>query len=69
MFFLNFQSDPRRAQTAQSLGLQSRHAYTITKVVEIRAHKVRGGIPLIRLRNPHGNNREWKGDFFKFFFS
>ena len=59
-YFLPFQSDPRRQQNAQRLGLQSRHAYTITKVVEIRAHKVRGGIPLIRLRNPHGNAKEWK---------
>merc|ERR1719336_2615774 len=32
-------SNPRRAQSAQSLGLQSRHAYTITKVIEIRSHK------------------------------
>lgn len=48
---------------AQRLGLQSRHAYTITKVVEIRSHKVRGGIPMVRLRNPHGNSREWKGDW------
>ena len=66
--------------------MQSRHAYTITKVVEIRSHKVRGGIPLIRLRfvynnnfinycflrelnylftfrNPHGNSKEWRGDW------
>ena len=43
--------------------MQSRHAYTITKVVEIRSHKVRGGIPLIRLRNPHGNSKEWTGDW------
>ena len=56
-------SDPSRSRSAQSLGLQSRHAYTITKVVEIRSHKVRGGIPLVRLRNPHGNSREWRGDW------
>ena len=48
---------------AQRLGLQSRHAYTITKVVEIRSPKVRGGIPLVRLRNPHGNSKEWRGDW------
>ena len=62
IFFL-FQSNSRRAQDAQRKGLQSRHAYTITKVVEIRSHKVRGGIPLIRLRNPHGNSKEWRGDW------
>ena len=32
-------------------------------MVEIRSHKVRGGIPLIRLRNPHGNSKEWTGDW------
>lgn len=52
-----------RAREAQQLGLQSRHAYTITKVVEIRSPKVRSGIPLVRLRNPHGNSKEWKGDW------
>ena len=53
----------RRVSEAQRLGLQSRHAYTITKVVEIRSPKVRGGIPLVRLRNPHGNSKEWRGDW------
>ena len=53
----------RRVAEAQRLGLQSRHAYTITKVVEVRSAKVRGGIPLVRLRNPHGNSKEWRGDW------
>lgn len=48
---------------AQRKGLQARHAYTITKVVEIRGRGIRGSIPLIRLRNPHGNNKEWTGDW------
>ena len=48
---------------AHRLGLQSRHAYTISKVVEIRSPRVRGGIPLVRLRNPHGNSKEWRGDW------
>ena len=52
-----------RVSEAQRMGLQSRHAYTITKVVEIRSPKVRGGIPLVRLRNPHGNDREWRGEW------
>jgi calpain len=57
-------SNSRQQRQAEQLGLQARHAYTITKVVEVRArggHK--GTIPLIRLRNPHGNGREWKGDW------
>lgn len=32
-------------------------------MVEIRSAKVPRGIPLVRLRNPHGNNREWKGEW------
>ena len=55
--------DSRRARDAQDKGLQSRHAYTITKVVEIRSGRISSGIPLVRLRNPHGNNREWRGDW------
>jgi len=57
-------SNSSHQSRAVQLGLQARHAYTITKVVEVRArngHK--GTIPLIRLRNPHGNAREWKGDW------
>jgi len=49
----------RRAADAQRMGLQARHAYTITKVVEIRSGNM--GIQLVRLRNPHGNHNEWKG--------
>lgn len=51
------------ASEAQRKGLQARHAYTLTKVVEIRSSNVRAGIPLVRLRNPHGNSKEWRGDW------
>jgi len=54
-------SNSRYQRQAMDLGLQARHAYTITKVVEVRLRNGRGTIPLIRLRNPHGNAREWKG--------
>jgi calpain len=40
-------------------GLHDRDAYTITKI-----HKLNDGentIPLIRLKNPHGNSVEWTG--------
>ena len=51
----------RYQREATNLGLQARHAYTITKVVAVRGRRGGGSIPLIRLRNPHGNAREWKG--------
>ena len=44
------------------LGLQTRHAYTITKVVGVRSKYGLEMIPLIRIRNPHGKGgMEWKG--------
>eukprot|EP00090_Calanus_glacialis_P041785 TRINITY_DN7431_c0_g1_i4.p1 TRINITY_DN7431_c0_g1~~TRINITY_DN7431_c0_g1_i4.p1 ORF type:complete len:838 (-),score=200.72 TRINITY_DN7431_c0_g1_i4:225-2738(-) len=54
-------SNSRSEAEGMRLGLQARHAYTITKVVEVRSRRGRGTIPLIRMRNPHGNSREWKG--------
>lgn len=54
-------SNSRYQAEGMRLGLQARHAYTITKVVEVRSHRGRNTIPLIRMRNPHGNSREWKG--------
>jgi len=54
-------SSSRHQAEGMRLGLQARHAYTITKVVEVRAGRGRNTIPLIRMRNPHGNSREWKG--------
>lgn len=53
----------RHQAEAVSLGLQGQHAYTITKVVKLQSRGFRGAIPLIRLRNPHGNGAEWKGDW------
>ena len=38
-------------------------SFPLFQVVEIRSARVRGGIPLVRLRNPHGNHREWRGDW------
>jgi len=54
-------SNSQYQSEATRLGLQARHAYTITKVVEVRSKRGRNSIPLIRMRNPHGNSREWKG--------
>lgn len=46
-----------------SVGLIRGHAYSITDVrlVEIETPRVRGKIPLLRIRNPWGNEAEWKG--------
>jgi len=54
-------SSSQHQSEGMRLGLQARHAYTITKVVEVRSRNGRNTIPLIRMRNPHGNSREWKG--------
>lgn len=44
-------------------GLIKGHAYSITsiKFVQIDHFKVQGKIPLIRVRNPWGNEAEWNG--------
>lgn len=44
------------------LGLLSGHAYTLNKVLEICPNNS-FAIPLVRLRNPHGNHNEWKGEW------
>eukprot|EP00092_Neocalanus_flemingeri_P057334 GFUD01068124.1.p1 GENE.GFUD01068124.1~~GFUD01068124.1.p1 ORF type:complete len:866 (-),score=218.50 GFUD01068124.1:2289-4886(-) len=54
-------SNSRSQAEAVRLGLQARHAYTITKVIEVRSKRGKNTIPLIRMRNPHGNSKEWKG--------
>ena len=43
-------------------GLIAGHAYTITDVrrVQLRKH---GILEMVRVRNPWGNEREWKGDW------
>jgi len=53
----------RHRYEAESKGLQSSHAYSITKVKNIKDPNSKGSIPLLRLRNPHGNEKEWKGDW------
>ncbi|XP_069668672.1 calpain-A isoform X4 [Periplaneta americana] len=59
----SIEPDPNvlEAQTAE--GLVKGHAYSITKVkyVDIQTPRSSGKIPLIRLRNPWGNEAEWNG--------
>ena len=44
-----------------SNGLIMGHAYSITAVKMVDLEKLGGQIPLIRIRNPWGNQAEWKG--------
>merc|ERR1712178_270448 len=43
-------------------GLICGHAYSITKValMDIKTSRTSGKIPMIRIRNPWGNEPEWK---------
>lgn len=55
----------RHRQEGESMGLQAQHAYSVTGVHCVRAGSIfrRTSIPLIRLRNPHGDAKEWSGDW------
>lgn len=46
-----------------SSGLVKGHAYSLTKVLkaEVDTGRKTGLFPLIRIRNPWGNDTEWKG--------
>jgi len=46
---------------AERLGLIKEHAYTITKLINIKLKNGSKGIRLIRIRNPHGDYHEWRG--------
>lgn len=45
------------------MGLIRGHAYSITdvKLLDIETPRVRGKVPLLRIKNPWGNEAEWKG--------
>ena len=45
------------------LGLVKGHAYSITsvKLMQIQTPRMSGQIPMVRIRNPWGNEAEWKG--------
>ncbi|XP_037073401.1 calpain-B-like [Pollicipes pollicipes] len=46
-------------------GLMQGHAYSVTKacMADIETPRVRGKIPMVRVRNPWGNEAEWNGAF------
>lgn len=56
-------ADSSQMEAVLSNGLIKGHAYSITsvKLVQIDHMKVQGKIPLVRIRNPWGNEAEWKG--------
>jgi len=54
---------PGRVEAELSNGLIMGHAYSITCVtmVDIKTRSRTGQIPMVRVRNPWGNEAEWKG--------
>lgn len=60
---IHLQPDPNVVEAQTPEGLIKGHAYSITKVkyVDIQTPRSSGKIPLIRIRNPWGNEAEWTG--------
>lgn len=61
----SIEPDPHTSEAETPQGLIRGHAYSITKaqMVDIVTPKVSGKIPMLRLRNPWGNEAEWSGAF------
>ncbi|XP_031840305.1 calpain A isoform X4 [Nomia melanderi] len=59
----SIEPDPNVLEAETPQGLIRGHAYSITRVkyVEIQTPNQYGKIPLLRLRNPWGNEAEWNG--------
>ncbi|KAK4872397.1 hypothetical protein RN001_014426 [Aquatica leii] len=59
----SLEPDPSVLEAETAEGLIRGHAYSITRVkfVDIQTPNTVGKIPLLRLRNPWGNEIEWKG--------
>ncbi|XP_033735896.1 calpain-A-like isoform X5 [Pecten maximus] len=56
-------ADPSQLEAVLDNGLVMGHAYSITavKLVDIKTPRTSGRIPMVRVRNPWGNEAEWKG--------
>lgn len=56
---------PGQMEAELSNGLIMGHAYSITDVrmVSIQTSRMKGKIPMVRVRNPWGNECEWKGSW------
>ncbi|XP_058837403.1 calpain-A-like isoform X1 [Topomyia yanbarensis] len=63
MFACSIEPDPNVTEAEMPEGLIRGHAYSITKIqmADIVTPSTSGKIPLIRLRNPWGNEAEWNG--------
>lgn len=63
MMGCSIEPDPNVTEAETPEGLIRGHAYSITKVqfVDIQTPNTTGKIPLLRLRNPWGNEAEWNG--------
>jgi len=59
----SIEPDPNVTEAQTPQGLVRGHAYSVTRVafVDITTPGMSGKIPLIRLRNPWGNDTEWNG--------
>ncbi|CAH1397162.1 unnamed protein product [Nezara viridula] len=59
----SIEPDPNVVEMQTPEGLVRGHAYSITKVIymDIATPNTSGKIPLLRLRNPWGNEAEWNG--------
>ncbi|KAK6622950.1 hypothetical protein RUM43_008802 [Polyplax serrata] len=59
----SIEPDPNVLEAQTPQGLVKGHAYSITRVTlaDIATPNMSGKIPLIRLRNPWGNDTEWNG--------
>nr|XP_042907830.1 calpain-A isoform X5 [Parasteatoda tepidariorum] len=59
----SIEPDPNIVEAEMPNGLIRGHAYSITKVklVEVQTSRIKGKIPLLRVRNPWGNECEWRG--------
>lgn len=63
MMACSIEPDPHVLEAETPEGLIKGHAYSITKVslVDINTPNMSGKIPMLRLRNPWGNEAEWQG--------
>lgn len=59
------EADPNVVEAKTAQGLVKGHAYSITKVqyIDIVTPNKSGKIPMLRLRNPWGNDTEWNGSW------
>ncbi|KAK9722062.1 Calpain family cysteine protease [Popillia japonica] len=59
----SLEPDPNVLEAETSEGLIRGHAYSVTRVkyVDIQTPNTSGKIPLLRIRNPWGNEAEWNG--------